>query len=897
MQFLKNRSTMLIGIMLLIILSSVTLMPLFAQGNTTVLTIGIEEFQQNFINDEAFAAFEEAHPGVDVVPVILSSDSRFFGAPQDTEGVEEFLENTNALASEADLLPFDFFNNPRLRTRAGMYLDINPLLSADPDANIEDFYPAMFESMQWDGGVWGLPMSGSVQVVVYDQNAFDEAGLAYPDSSWTLDDFINAGEVLTEFNAEGNVTLPGFFGFDPSTLFASIITGDLSDPSAFPSRPLINTPEIVTFVEQWAAYQAEYSPDFSSGVDFDFEAIPLRITGTFALNDEFNIGPADANFQGALLPNNRAALQVQAYAVSAGTSHPELAYELLQYMSSTPEIAFAFFGDTPARQSLLTADTSDLPIFRPDNPEELQALIDDAIANAIPANRLAFFNYVSFAASRVNSEEEPVTADVALQDLQDEINEVFIAIEEAASTNVVAVATAIPTPVLQSGEVSLTFGIESNFGPSGNRDLWDAAIGDFVAQDSQVGQIVLNSEFMSLEERVEEQDCFYLSSNVVATANLAQFLSVDPFLSTDVNLDPNNFVNGTLNQVTRDNAIWGVPLSITPDVMWYNPELFAEAGLPEPSNDWTIFEFVDALMALDSVSENAPYQSQGFSGAYLYQLIAAYGGLPIDYSTTPYTVDVSSSTNVEAIRQVLQLAKDGLIDYQAVGNFGGGGFGGGTRALFDATLSPNDFRLQNRGEEFGDPSRVVMFPRGIDYIPLSYALGVGHISSNTPAPDACYRWLSFLARRGDVLQGMPAQVDLFDEAVAQIDEAEDVVALYQAYNDALQNPNVVIIPSPFGNSVADPAASVTNFITQNWLNRAFDNIVLEDADVDVALADATQFIDEFATCTSGIEPLDRPFAELSDEEAGDYFNQYLRCAVDVDPSMSEIFGGALEDDE
>src|SRR5690606_26046731 len=117
-------------------------------------------------------------------------------------------------------------------------------------------------------------------------------------------------------------------------------------------------------------------------------------TGTFALNDEFNIGPADANFQGALLPNNRAALQVQAYAISAGTSNPELAYELLQYMSSTPELAFAFFGDTPARQSLLTVDTSDLPIFRPDNPEELQALIDDALANAIPANRLAFFNYV-----------------------------------------------------------------------------------------------------------------------------------------------------------------------------------------------------------------------------------------------------------------------------------------------------------------------------------------------------------------------------------------------------------------------------------------------------------------------------------------------------------------------
>ena len=258
---------------------------------------------------------------------------------------------------------------------------------------------------------------------------------------------------------------------------------------------------------------------------------------------------------------------------------------------------------------------------------------------------------------------------------------------------------------------------------------------------------------------------------------------------------------------------------------------------------------------------------------------------------------MTSSTNIEAIRQVLQLVDDGLIDYQELGGFGGGGFGGGTNALFDSILYPNDFRIQNRGEDFGENVRVVMFPRGIDYIPLSYTLGVGMISSNTPAPDACYRWLSFLSRRGEVLQGMPAQVDMFEQAVAEIDDAEDIMALYQAFNEALQNPNVAIIESPFSNSVADPAASVTNFITQNWLNRAFDDVALQDAELELALSDATQFIDDFSSCTAGIAPLDRPLSELSDDEGNDYFNQYLRCAVDVDPSLEDIFGNALEDDD
>lgn len=898
MQAAKKRSFLLLSLLLTFTVSSLSLVPLFAQGNNTVITIAIEEFQQNFFTDDAFEAFEEAHLGVDVVTVILSNEDRYFGSPQEVDEVEEFLANTSNLAAQADLLPLDYFNEPRLRTRAGMYLDINPLLNADPDANVEDFYSAMLESLQWDGGTWGLPMSGSVQLVTYDKNKFDEAGLAYPDTSWTLDDFINAGMALTEFDSEGNVTIPGFFGFDPSMLFASLLDGDLSDPNTFPSRPLLNTPENIEMVEKWADYLADYEPDFSRGMNFDFNAIPLSFNGTYALNDEFNFGSSDADTQGAFLPGNQAGLQVQTYAISAGTSNPQLAYDLLQYMSSTPEIAYAFFGDVPARQSLQNSEVDDSVIFRPDVPEDLQVIIDDALANAIPMRDLHFATYLGFAASQVNSDENPVDAETALQEYQENLTEIFIEIENFATTNIVEVATPVPTPVLQSGEVSLTFGLETFMGPGADRSLWQLAIDDFVAQDSQVGQITLNTEFVDMSERIETQDCFYLSSNPVQTFDLSQFFSIDPFLSTDMNLNPANFVNGTLNQVSRDNATWAMPLSLTANVIWYDPQAFADAGLPEPTNDWTIFEFADAMRALTATSGEAAFHTESFLGTYIHQLITAYGGIPVDFSTNPYTIDLENPTNIEAIRQVLQLAQDGLIDYRALSNFGGGGgFGGRSGAMFDANLLTDDFGISNRGTEGDNGRRVVMFPRGIDYLPVSYSLGTALISSNTPAPDACYRWLSFLSRRGELLSGMPAQVDMFENAVADIGRADDIVALYTALNEALQSPNVVVIASPFVNSGDDPVAGITNFISQNWVNTAFDNVVLEDADLNTALADANQFISEFASCTEGIAPLDRPTSQLSDDEQGDYFGEFIRCAIAIDPSLEEVFGFALEDDE
>src|SRR5690606_8793498 len=110
---------LLISVVLLVVLSSLSLVPLLAQGNDTVITIAVEEFQQQFINDEAFDAFEEAHPGVNVVTVVIPNDDRYFASPETTEEVEDFIENVNNLASYADLLPLDMFNGPRLRTRAG----------------------------------------------------------------------------------------------------------------------------------------------------------------------------------------------------------------------------------------------------------------------------------------------------------------------------------------------------------------------------------------------------------------------------------------------------------------------------------------------------------------------------------------------------------------------------------------------------------------------------------------------------------------------------------------------------------------------------------------------------------------------------------------------------------
>ena len=300
-------------------------------------------------------------------------------------------------------------------------------------------------------------------------------------------------------------------------------------------------------MNKWAAYQADYAP---GNFNFNIDDIPLTINSTWLLSEDFNTTNNDTDFQAVLLPDNRAGIQVDAYGISAGTNHPRLAYELLQYMTQTPEIAYAFFGDSPARRSLLTADTGDLPTLR-DYSEEVQTLIDEALANAIPQSQLEFVRYINYATSQVNNEDEPVDAETALQDTQIRLTEVYLVVAEQADNNVVEVATPIPTPVLQSGEVALNFGVQSFFGSIEGNDIWQDAIDEFVMQDPQVGRILIDTGYYSIEEHSEKQDCFYLASNAVPTADLSLFYTVDPFLTTDPTLDIDNFVNGALDQVTR----------------------------------------------------------------------------------------------------------------------------------------------------------------------------------------------------------------------------------------------------------------------------------------------------------------------------------------------------------
>ena len=126
-------------------------------------------------------------------------------------------------------------------------------------------------------------------------------------------------------------------------------------------------------------------------------------------------------------------------------------------------------------------------------------------------------------------------------------------------------------------------------------------------------------------------------------------------------------------QLQKDNHTWAYPLVIQAQTMSYNAQIFQQAGVPAARKRLDdLDQFSDALRPLKDYLNNEPFVPNDFNGESLMMLMAAYGGLPIDYRTTPATLNFTDPATVDAIQQVLDLAKNGYIKYSPLA--GGGGF-------------------------------------------------------------------------------------------------------------------------------------------------------------------------------------------------------------------------------
>jgi multiple sugar transport system substrate-binding protein len=270
----------------------------------------------------------------------------------------------------------------------GAMLDITDRLAASdhPAANTDDYYATSFQPFTHEGRVYGLPWLQQPVMMYVNKTLFDEAGVAYPNESWTWDDFIDAATKLTRdangkhageagFDAN-NVVQWGFTlnGWPPVQMFiwqngGEVITEDFSESP-------IDTPEALAAFKFYAdLVNGPLTPPQQIIRDRGFDA--MFRNGQVAM---FMGGAADdldfrvENVQAFMVPAGPSGIRatfgdILGMGINAKTKQPDAAFAALLDLTD----AIHHWKIMPPRASL--ADLKTLQELHPYKAHSLEAII------------------------------------------------------------------------------------------------------------------------------------------------------------------------------------------------------------------------------------------------------------------------------------------------------------------------------------------------------------------------------------------------------------------------------------------------------------------------------------------------------------------------------------------
>lgn len=258
-------------------------------------------------------------------------------------------------------------------------LDLRPFIEADPDVQLSDYFAHLVRIGQRDQAVYAIPLDFTPMVVFYNKRLFDEAGVAYPREGWTWAEFLATARALTIHDADGHIRQYGVNFVNVMPFWIMWLWnngGDVLDPQTHRAAGALDSPASVAALQflvdlllrERVAPRARDTA--AIGLDlFRSEQAAMDVKGHWMIVD-YRSDHLDFGVVG--LPTNVGASHTVVYASSlaimARSRHPDLAWQYIKFMTSTPvqirrlagglaisgnRAAAAHYADNPIEQAFL----------------------------------------------------------------------------------------------------------------------------------------------------------------------------------------------------------------------------------------------------------------------------------------------------------------------------------------------------------------------------------------------------------------------------------------------------------------------------------------------------------------------------------------------------------------
>lgn len=307
-----------------------------------------------------------------------------------------------ATGNPPDMIALDNPDFAMFSSRGAM-LDITDRVAASSVINPETYYPGPWNSVMWEGKVYGVPKATNTIALFYNKDLFAKAGIAEPPKTW--DELLDAARKLTDpasnvygltWSARANEE--GTFQFLPWIQMSGGSYQQVNGPGAVKALDLWKTMIDEKLGSQDVLSQGQWD---STGT-FNAGNAAMAISGPWELGRMAD----EAKFDWAvtLLPTETpdgmrsSAMGDFNWGIFANTQHPDEAFRMLEYFVSQSDRLFPEFSNIPPRSDIALPSTGDarkdaaLVVFQeqlqsaqPRGPHPEWAKISKAIYDAMQA--------------------------------------------------------------------------------------------------------------------------------------------------------------------------------------------------------------------------------------------------------------------------------------------------------------------------------------------------------------------------------------------------------------------------------------------------------------------------------------------------------------------------------
>jgi multiple sugar transport system substrate-binding protein len=473
---------------------------------------------------------------------------------------------------------------------AATFLNLAPLMAADPTFDQTDFWPGIMAACQAAGVQVGLPFRANASLIFFDKAAFDAAGLPYPEPGWNWEDFRQAVQALSASEGEQILRYGFVDGGNPLSLLAPLIADVIrqSGETLDSQRLAVELEWYVTLAGQGVIPGHTGTPTSNRDTLINNRQAAMWVGSQFDLNRwQTALGDdlAAAPFPTAAGTTSSNPVTAGCALISAGTNHSQAAWTLLHYLSQQALFTSGVYPAAPARPSVAQSSNYWAQL-EPETAIAIRYALEQGWYRRAEMPELAA---VGGALTQAMAGETSLA-----QSLPDTV-EIQPNRPPPPPDTAIAVATPRATPIALDRDLLIVEYYSA--GGGGHHDEALSALAQAFNDMQNNFEVRILSEpgrydGTYIEYLAGAGDCLAYGGTVAG--NIAfkdNFYSLRPFLDSEPDSFREDFDPYWWERNQIDGELYALPGPVRPYVVYYNVQLLAESGLDPPSPDWTPEDF------------------------------------------------------------------------------------------------------------------------------------------------------------------------------------------------------------------------------------------------------------------------------------------------------------------